>query len=152
MIPNCARSRQTCVFLLYMHPESKPPAVWTASSTTVAKLPSWVKPAEREIRLSAYPCTTIRSRGEDFNSCNQGPRRRPKACVLPRTQFGNPNTPLGSQGPFQAGGQAPPSTERRTSRQGAVSRHARADGAGTRSAMEEREEMCVNMKQFGCGS
>ena len=32
--------------------------------------------------------------------------RRP--CVRPRTQFGNPSTPIGSPGPFQAGGQAPP--------------------------------------------
>ena len=32
--------------------------------------------------------------------------RRP--CVQPRTQFGNPSTPIGSQGPFWAGGQAPP--------------------------------------------
>ena len=27
--------------------------------------------------------------------------------MQPRTQFGNPSTPIGSQGPFQAGGQAP---------------------------------------------
>mgnify|MGYP001186038562 CR=1 FL=1 len=32
--------------------------------------------------------------------------RRP--CVQPRTLFGNPSTPIGSQGPFWAGGQAPP--------------------------------------------
>ena len=45
---------------------------------------------------------------EDFSSCNQGPRRRQRPCAQPRTQFGNPCTPIGSQGPFQAGGQAPP--------------------------------------------
>ena len=32
--------------------------------------------------------------------------RRP--CVQPRTQFGNSSIPIGSPGPFQAGGQAPP--------------------------------------------
>ena len=32
--------------------------------------------------------------------------RRP--CMQPRTQFGNPSTPIGSQGPSWAGGQAPP--------------------------------------------
>ena len=28
--------------------------------------------------------------------------------MQPRTRFGNPSTPVGSQGPFWAGGQAPP--------------------------------------------
>ena len=31
-----------------------------------------------------------------------------KPCAQPRTQFGNPSTPIGSDGSFQAGGQAPP--------------------------------------------
>ena len=42
--------------------------------------------------------------------------RRP--CVQPRTQFGNLNTPIGSRGPFQAGGQAPPFHRVTKSRQG----------------------------------
>ena len=42
--------------------------------------------------------------------------RRP--CVQPRTQFGNLNTPIGSRGPFQAGGQAPPIHRVTKSRQG----------------------------------
>ena len=42
--------------------------------------------------------------------------RRP--CVQPRTQLGNLNTPIGSRGPFQAGGQAPPFHRVTKSRQG----------------------------------
>ena len=42
--------------------------------------------------------------------------RRP--CARPRTQSGNPCTPIGSQGPFQAGGRAPPIHRVTKSRQG----------------------------------
>jgi hypothetical protein len=42
--------------------------------------------------------------------------RRP--CVRPRTQFGNPSTPIRSPGPFRAGGQAPPFHRVTKSRQG----------------------------------
>ena len=44
-------------------------------------------------------------RGLQFLTEAYADARRP--CAQPRTQFVNPSTPIGSQGPFQAGGQAP---------------------------------------------
>ena len=77
--------RRLLLFLAYAPRVKAHSNVGSFEGTTVPRSSSQVKPAERGIRLSAYPCTPIGSRGKDFNSCTQGPRRCPKACALPRT-------------------------------------------------------------------
>ena len=72
-------------------------------------------------------CTLYTTPPEDFSSCTLGPRRRPKAMRdNPRPSSETPCTPIGSWGPFQAGGQAPPFHQVTKSRQGefyAIPRH-----------------------------
>ena len=102
------RSKYVRIFLLYAprvkaHPRgsgqprghSRPQVVSPGSS----------RPNEESIQPSAH------SRKAGGGTLIPAPKahadaRRP--CVQPRTQFGNPSTPIGSQGPFWAGGQAPP--------------------------------------------
>ena len=65
-----------------------------------------------------------RNAGEDFSSCTRGLRRRPKAMRTTTDPVQAPlSTTIRSQGPFQAGGQAPPSTAATNSAAGRFLRH-----------------------------
>ena len=110
--------RNISIFLLYAprvkaHPRgsgqprghSRPQVVNPGSS----------RPNEESIQPSAH------SRKAGGGTLIPAPKAHADAqrpCVQPRTQFGNPSTPIGSQGPFQAGGQAPPIHQVTKSRQG----------------------------------
>ena len=91
-----------------MHPESKPTheGVGSHGGTPVPVSPGSSRPNEESIQPSAH-----HSRKAGGGTLIPAPKahadaRRP--CLQPRPQFGNPSTPIGSQGPFWAGGQAPP--------------------------------------------
>ena len=65
--------------------------------------PGSSRPNEESIQPSAHSC---KAGGGTLIPAPKAHADARRPCVQPRTQFGNP--PIGSQGPFWAGGQAPP--------------------------------------------
>ena len=95
-------------FSSHMHPESKPTGEWTASrAQTVPKSSSQVesRPNEECIRPPAHSC---KARGGTLIPAPKAHADVRRPCAQPRTQFGNPRTPIKSQGTFWSGGQAQP--------------------------------------------
>ena len=93
----------------YMHPESKPTQRGSGQprghSRRQVVSPGSSRPNEESIQPSAH---SGKAGGGTLIPAPKVHADARRPCVQPRTQFGNPSTPIGSQGPFWAAGQAPP--------------------------------------------
>ena len=79
----------------------------------------WVSPNGLGLHFARRPISRIEvQKGRTLIPAPKAHTDARRPCVLPKTQFGNPSTPIGSQGPFQAGGQAPTIHRVTKSRQG----------------------------------